>query len=134
MKLTMALIKADIIAAKQAIEYFELNSVRNIKNIAAYHLQQSVEKLIKIQIYNKITNYDNRQVFTHDIEKLILYSDSLNVGIIIPKYVRDNSFTITDWEAGSRYDIHFSIRIDTLKKAYNEADTWYATLYNEGIR
>lgn len=134
MKLTMALIKADIIAAKQAIEYFELNSVRNIKNIAAYHLQQSVEKLIKIQIYNKITNYDNRQVFTHDIEKLILYSDSLNVGIIIPKYVRDNSFTITDWEAGSRYDIHFSIRIDTLKKAYNEADTWYTKLYNEGIR
>ena len=39
MKLTKGLIKADMIAAKQAIEYFEENNNRNIKNVAAYHLQ-----------------------------------------------------------------------------------------------
>ena len=33
MKLTMGLIKADIIAAKQAIAYFEENKIRDIKNI-----------------------------------------------------------------------------------------------------
>ena len=35
MKLTKGLIKADMIAAKQAIEYFEENNNRNIKNVAA---------------------------------------------------------------------------------------------------
>lgn len=134
MKLTMGLIKADIIAAKQAIEYYEANNIRDIKNIAAYHLQQSMEKLIKIQIYTKVNDYDNRKVYTHDIEKLILYADFLAMGIQIPKYVRDNSLTITDWEAGSRYDVGFSIRIDTLKRAYNEADQWYIMLHNEGLR
>lgn len=34
MKLTKGLIKADIIAARQAIEYFEEN---NIKNLVKYH-------------------------------------------------------------------------------------------------
>ncbi len=34
------LIKADIIASKQAIEYFEEKNIKDIKNIAAYHLQQ----------------------------------------------------------------------------------------------
>ena len=39
MTLTKGLIKADIIAARQAIEYFEKNNVKDIKNIAAYHIQ-----------------------------------------------------------------------------------------------
>lgn len=134
MKLTMGLIKADIIAASQAIEYFESNSIRDIKNIAAYHLQQAMEKLIKIQIYSKATEYDNFKVHTHNIERLTLYSESLNVGVFVPKYVRDNSLVISDWEAGSRYDVGFSIRIDTLKRALKEANAWYDKLYDEGIR
>ena len=48
MKLTKGLIKADIIAAKQAIEYFEQKNNKDIKNVAAYHLQQAAEKLIKL--------------------------------------------------------------------------------------
>ena len=51
MTLSKGLIRADIIAAKQAIEYFESKKIRDMKNIAAYHLQQAAEKLIKIQIY-----------------------------------------------------------------------------------
>ena len=51
MKLTKGLIKADIIAARQAMEYFGQTKNKDIKNIAAYHLQQAAEKLIKIQIY-----------------------------------------------------------------------------------
>lgn len=41
---------------------------------------------------------------------------------------------ITDWEAGSRYDIHFSIRIDTLKKMYQIVNEWYGEVYSAGIR
>ena len=134
MKLTMGLIKADIIAAKQAIAYFEENKIRDIKNIAAYHIQQAMEKLIKIQVHRKSNDYDNHKLFNHNIEKLILYAETLDIDLYVPKYVRDNSLVITDWEAGSRYDVGFSIRIDTLKKAFNEAECWYNKLYEEGIR
>ena len=47
MILTKGIIKADLIAASHAIEVFEEKHIRDIKNIAAYHLQQAVEKLIK---------------------------------------------------------------------------------------
>ncbi len=43
MKLTKGLIKADIIAARQAIEYFEQKNNKDIKNIAAYHLHDNPE-------------------------------------------------------------------------------------------
>jgi len=124
MILSEGLIKADIIAAKQAIEYFEEKHVRDMKNIAAYHLQQAAEKLIKIQIYNQCSQVDNAQMYTHQIEKLILYADSLGINPIIPDYIRQNSLIITAWEAGSRYDIGFSIRIDTLKKCYAVISDW----------
>lgn len=124
MKLSKGLIKADIIAAKQAIEYFDSNHNCDIKNIAAYHLQQAAEKLIKIQIYNKCNQVNNAQMYTHQIEKLILYADSLGINAIIPQYIRENSLIITAWEAGSRYDIGFSIRIDTLKKCSDVISEW----------
>lgn len=134
MNLTMALIKADIIAAKQAIEYFKEHNAKDIKNIAAYHLQQAAEKLIKIQIYAKAESYDNASMYTHNIEKLIAYAQSLNIDVVVPKYIDNNSLILTNWEAGSRYDVGFQIRIDTLNKASEEIEKWYDDLYESGIR
>lgn len=124
MILTKGIIKADIIAAKQAIEYFEANGNRNIKNVAAYHLQQAAEKLIKIQIYANCSNINYSQLYTHNLERLILYADSSGVELIIPDYIREHSLQITDWESGSRYDVGFSVRIDTLKKTYEVLSKW----------
>ena len=124
MILTKGIIKADIIAAKQAIEYFEANGNRNIKNVAAYHLQQAAEKLIKIQIYANCSNINNSQLYTHNLERLILYADSSGVELIIPDYIREHSLQITDWDSGSRYDVGFSVRIDTLKKTYEVLSKW----------
>ena len=128
MTLTKGLIKADIIAARQAIEYFEKNNVKDIKNIAAYHIQQAVEKIIKYQIYKSGVSINNAQMYTHNIEKLIIYGDLLNIQVYVPDYIRTNSLKITDWEAGSRYDIGFSIRIDTLKKTYNSITEWFSKI------
>ena len=50
MDLSMNLIKADLIMAKQGMEQYRSHEIKQIKNLAAYHLQQAVEKLIKIQI------------------------------------------------------------------------------------
>lgn len=124
MTLSKGLIRADIIAAKQAIECFEEKKIRDMKNIAAYHLQQAAEKLIKYQIYNKCNSINYKQMYTHQIEKLIIYADSLNIGVVIPDYIREQSLTITAWEVGSRYDIGFSIRIDTLRKACHVIESW----------
>ena len=56
------------------------------------------------------------------------------VSLIVPKYFIDNSLVLTEWEAGSRYDIGFRIRIDTLKKAADELDLWYDEVPVAGIK
>lgn len=134
MDLNMALIKADILMAKQGINLFEQNGIREVKNMTAYHLQQAAEKLIKIQIYRSGVEYNNRQLYVHNLVSLITYGRALGIEIIIPKEIDDNALVITDWEAGSRYDLHFSIRIDTLKKMYGVIMNWHNEVYNNGIR
>lgn len=134
MDLNMALIKADILMAKQGINLFEQNGIREVKNMTAYHLQQAAEKLIKIQIYRSGVEYNNRQLYVHNLVSLITYGRALGIEIIIPKEIDDNALVITDWEAGSRYDLHFSIRIDTLKKIYDVIMNWHNEVYNKGIR
>ncbi len=124
MLLTKGIIRADLVAARQAIEYFQNKGIRDIKNIAAYHLQQAAEKLIKLQIYKSVSDVNNSQMYTHNLDRLILYSESMGVRIHVPDYIREHSVQISDWEAGSRYDVGFSIRIDTLKKAYDVISRW----------
>ena len=58
-EISKGIIKADIISARQAIEYFVATGNKDIKNIAAYHLQQAAEKLIKYQIYESGVAIDN---------------------------------------------------------------------------
>ncbi len=124
MTLTKGLIKADIIAAGQAIDYYDKTGNKSIKNIAAYHIQQATEKLIKYQIYRSEVAISNSQMYTHNIERLIVYGEALGIDLIIPDYIMRNTLKITEWEAGSRYDIGFSVRIDVLKKAYKDIVDW----------
>ena len=134
MNLMMSLIKADIVAAQQAVNYYENSNLKDIKNVAAYHLQQATEKLIKIQIYSKAENLNYANLYTHNIEKLLAYSEKLDISIYVPKYIEDNSLVLTEWEAGSRYNVGFQIRISTLKKTLNEIEKWYEEIYNTGLR
>ncbi len=124
LSLTKGLIKADIIAARQAIEYFEQKQIKDIKNVAAYHLQQAVEKILKYQIYKSGIRIDNHRMHRHDIRMLLDYAEEENVQMIVPDYVQKHANSITEWEAGSRYDIGFSVRIDVLKKCYEIVKEW----------
>lgn len=63
-------------------------------------------------------------MYTHDLSRLKDYAYSENIVLDIPEYVDDRLNRITDWEAGSRYDYCFSIRIDTLKKCYEVIAEW----------
>ena len=133
MTLSIGIITADLIAAGHAIAEYENGGIKDIKNIAAYHLQQATEKIIKLQIYAKVNNPDLNKLYTHNIEKLIVYADSLKSGIQIPQFIRDRRLEITEWEAGSRYDLGFSIRIDVLKRAQNEIQKWLNCVKQAGI-
>ena len=125
MELSKGLIKADLIMAKQGLEKYKENTkIKNLKNMVAYHIQQAVEKMIKIQIYHSGKPYDNKSIYTHDINNLIVYSRLIGVKLVIPKVIEDNCMTITDWEAGSRYDIKFSVRVDTLETYIGVCDEW----------
>jgi hypothetical protein len=56
---------------------------------------------------------------------LLAYASSIGVVILIPQSISDNSTIISGWEAGSRYDLHFSVRIDTLEKILADVVKWY---------
>ena len=60
----------------------------------------------------------------YEIANGIDYGDSLGIVFDVPKYVRDKCLIITGWEAGSRYDVGFSIRINVLKKTLLVIRTW----------
>lgn len=134
MSLSMSLIEADIITAKQAIACYEKSKPKDMKNIAAYHLQQATEKLIKIQIRSELDNLNNVTLYTHNIEKLLAYSERMNMSINVPAYIKENSLILTAWESSSRYEVGFRIRIDTLKRALSEIESWYKILYSNGLR
>lgn len=51
----------------------------------------------------------------------------------IPTEIRNNAVMISDWEVSGRYDIHFSIRINTLEKFFEIIDDWYKRIYASGI-
>ena len=71
----MALIKADIIMARQGIELYKSNEIKEVKNQAAYHLQQAAEKMIKIQIYRSGVPYENKSLYVHNLKVLIHYAE-----------------------------------------------------------
>ena len=45
---------SDLVLARQAIcNYQSNNGLKDMKNLASYHVQQAIEKMLKYCIYNK---------------------------------------------------------------------------------
>ena len=135
--LSMTQVKADLMLSKYSIEQAQKVSVKmskSIKGQGAYHLQQSCEKMVKIQIYASGKKIDNARMYKHSIKDLLVYAGPLGIAMNIPAYVDKNKDIITRWEATGRYDLHLVVRIDTLKKCYEEAEQWYDELLKEGFR
>ena len=63
-------------------------------------------------------------MYVHDLSKLVEYAEVEGLELNVPKYIREHINSITEWEAGSRYDIGFSIRIDSLKRCYEVIEEW----------
>ena len=91
---------------------------------AGYHLQQAAEKMIKLQIYGSGVKVDHSKMFRHSLDDLIGYAVSLGIPLYVPSWVNEKKYVITSWEAEGRYNLHFVVRMDTLKRCYTELIHW----------
>lgn len=136
-ELSMAQVQADLYSAKAAMEGADSNKNRlgkYLKGLAAYHLQQAAEKMVKIQIYRAGVPVDYAKIYKHNIRDLVLYGTQIGVKLEIPAYVRRNDTIISSWEAEGRYGVHIVVRSDTLRKAYEEIQNWWIVLKEKGYK
>ena len=127
--LTKALV--GIINAKQALNNFEQTNIKDLKNTAAYNVQQAIEYLLKYCIYNcekyhkESTQF--KQLYTHNLA-LMIREYCVPYEINVPKMICKNAELYTSWEAESRYSLGFSVRLDSLQKAIDYTETWLVEL------
>ena len=114
-KLFKALIKADL----RIVETFYNDEDKALRYQAAYHMQQAVEKTIKLK-----AELQDLNLWGHDIDKLIIECDDAKIDIGIPKYIRKKSVDITQWEAECRYHPVKVVRRDTIKKVFDIVSVW----------
>ena len=134
---SMGQIIADLYMADAAIRKAETLSSKAgkfFRGLAGYHLQQAAEKLIKIQIYDSGIEINNAKMYRHSLDDLMAYAESMGIELLVPKWVNTKKYVITSWEAEGRYDLHFVVRMDTLKRCYEELDQWRKDLVNSKKR
>ena len=88
------------------------------QNLAAYHTQQAIEKIIKQLIINK-RGYGNIE---HDLGRLV--DDAKSEGIFVPPWVEDNSYEISRWATTIRYNSNFKTNRDSITKYNNLTKEW----------
>lgn len=131
-QLSPAQIDADLFMADSAIKKADTISSKagkHLRGLAGYHLQQAAEKLIKIQIYESGVKIDHSKMFRHSLGDLIGYALSLGITVYVPTWINERKYVITSWEAEGRYNLHFVVRMDTLKRCYNELLIWRNQLF-----
>lgn len=120
-------VTADLFMANAAIKKAETMTSKQgkyFRGLAGYHLQQAAEKMIKIQIYDSGLPINNSKIYRHSLDDLITYGLSIGGSLIVPKWIDEKKYVITKWEAEGRYDLHFVVRMDTLKRCYQELVQW----------
>lgn len=76
-------------------------------NPVAYHLQQSVEKLLKAFLECTGVTVPN----THDIDKLVRMSRDNGSRVFITDWLEDKADTLTRWETDTRYNIEYHVEL-----------------------
>jgi len=130
--LSVAQVDADLFMAASAIQKAETISSKagkHLRGLAGYHLQQAAEKMIKIQIYDSGVQIDHSKMYRHSLDDLIGYALSLGINISVPSWVNEKKYVITGWEAEGRYNLHFVVRMDTLRRCYSELILWRNQLF-----
>lgn len=114
-KLNKSLIKADL----KIVETYWDEEDKALRLQAAYHMQQAIEKTIKLKAEISGVN-----LWGHDIDVLIKKCDDAEIDIGIPKVIRDKADMYTHWEAECRYYPIKVVRKDSIKKVYDIITNW----------
>ncbi|MBP5553396.1 MAG: HEPN domain-containing protein [Lachnospiraceae bacterium] len=114
-KLYKTLIKADLRLVEE--HYDDKNKAVRLQ--AAYHMQQAIEKTIKLK-----AELEGQNLWGHDIDVLINKCDNAGIDIGIPNLIRNKADTITHWEAECRYYPVTVVRKDSIKKIYDVTAEW----------
>ena len=135
--LSVAQIDADLFMADSAIRKSETISSKagkHLRGLAGYHLQQAAEKLIKIQIHASGVPIDHSKMYRHSLDDLMVYAGTLGIALNVPTWVNEKKYVITGWEAEGRYNLHFVVRMDTLKRCYSELVQWRNQLFPNSVK
>lgn len=82
-------------------------------NIIAYHLQQTLELLIKDILESNGIEYPK----THDVEQLIAIANENNVDLKLNEYLKDHSEMFSQWESKSRYILGYLVEKKKIEQA-----------------
>lgn len=100
-----------------------------MQNMAAYHTQQAIEKVMKHLLVEKRGYGAN----DHDLERLAV--DARSCGIDVPVWLEENSYEISKWATTIRYNSNFKTNRDSILKFNKLANEWILSLLentNEG--
>jgi len=93
-----------------------------MQNMAAYHTQQAIEKIIK-HLLNSKRGYASTD---HDIERLAV--EAKENSIIIPEWVQENSYEISKWATTIRYNSNFKTNRESIQKYNANIIAWIEIL------
>lgn len=110
-----SLIKADLNIVSNYVD----SDDKALRLQAAYHMQQAIEKTIKLKAELK-----GLHLWGHDIDILLKKCDDAEIDINVPSTIRDKADVYTHWEAECRYYPVKVVRKDTIKKAYGVVIDW----------
>lgn len=122
MKGLYKLAKTDLIMAKNNLRLLEDVQDEIYLNYIAYHVQQSVEKMLKLQMELLGEEYPR----SHNIA--VLVDKCIDLGVDIPELIQDYDVIITEWATGTRYDSSFVTSKRQLTKVIACLDEWFETL------
>ena len=89
-----------------------------MQNMAAYHTQQAIEKIIK----NELVAVRGYAGVEHDLNTLV--ADAKAAGVSIPDWVDQNSYEISRWATTIRYNSNFRTNRDAIVRYGELAAEW----------
>ena len=111
--------KALIMADLNIVCHYTDSKNKSEKLQAAYHMQQAIEKTIKLKAMIKGLN-----LWGHDINKLLSACMKANIDIKIPPLLRKNAMLYTKWEASCRYAPATIVNKNSIWAAYRVTLAW----------
>ena len=92
------------------------------QNLAAYHTQQAIEKILKQLIIDK-RGFGN---IDHDLGRLV--ADAKAEEIDVPAWVEENAYEISRWATTIRYNTNFKTNRDSIKRFNLLVKEWLETV------